>query len=176
MTTQVEVNVTQWPLDLTINKLGVGGVTGLTPTVAVRNAATINSYLDWSDYVFKTSGWVQQFLTLTEVGHGYYRALLNVALTDMPVGTVFSVEYTNTGVGIAGNTAETLEIVQVQEEVNFLRKIASNRLEEVSGNPGTLTLYDDDGVTPLANWQLRDERGGAVPYQPGAPAKRSAST
>jgi hypothetical protein len=176
MTTQVEVNVTQWPLDLTINKLGVGGVTGLTPTVALRNAATVNSYLDWSDYVFKTSGWIQQYLTLTEVGHGYYRALLNVALLNMPVGTVLSAEYANTGSGVAGNTAETLEIVQVQEEVNFLRKIASNRLEEVSGSPGMLTLYDDDGVTPLTNWQLQDERGGPVVYQPGAPAKRSASS
>ncbi len=60
--------------------------------------------------------------------------------------------------------------------VDLLRKALTNRLEAAPGNPGTLILFDDDGVTPLLTWATRDESGGAVAAAPGAPSRRGAGT
>ena len=49
-----------------------GGIEGLSPTVAIRDARTTNNYLDFADLVFKTSGWSTQFAPLAEVGNGRY--------------------------------------------------------------------------------------------------------
>jgi len=57
--------------------------------------------------------------------------------------------------------------------LNVLRKIPLNRLGEVSGNPGTFILYDDDSITPLFTMSLRDEDGNATIKQVGVPAQRS---
>ena len=58
----------------------------------------------------------------------------------------------------------------------LLGKLQRNRLEEAPGNPGTLVLYDDDDVTPILTWQLRDGLGGAVVSSPGSPARRTKAT
>jgi hypothetical protein len=58
----------------------------------------------------------------------------------------------------------------------LLEKVHRNRLEEAPGNPGTLVLYDDDDLTPLLTWTLRDELGGAVASSPGAPSRRTKAT
>ncbi len=49
-----------------------GGIEGLSPTVAIRDARTTNEYLDFADLVFKTAGWSTQFAPLAEVGNGRY--------------------------------------------------------------------------------------------------------
>ena len=80
------------------------------------------------------------------------------------------------GGDVVGDAADLLIVVQIQESVWFARKAITNRMEEYAGNPGTLILWDDDGVTPLMQWQLRDGTGGVVQLAAGAPAKRSAGT
>jgi hypothetical protein len=165
------------PLDLTITQEGVGGVTGQTPTVALRDGSTLNSYLDFSDSTFKTSGWTQKYAPLTEVEKGHYQRLLSMpALVPVPVdGKAYVAEYElNSGVG-KGVDHDVLLVASVTDVV-LLRKGLTNRLEEAPGFPGTLVLYDDDGVTPLLNWTLRDASGGPVVGAVGAPARRSAAT
>jgi hypothetical protein len=176
---QVEVSETALPLELIIEQLGMGGVTGQAPTVALRNisAGLPSSYLDWSDATFKTSGWVTKFQPMTEIGGGYYQQILNVAALLLPVDTKLAAEYAvNNGAGVQGIDADMYEVVEVQAEVNTLRKALTNRLEEAPGNPGTLVLYDDDAHTPLLEWNLTDTTGGPVVATVGSPARRSASS
>ena len=54
----------------------------------------------------------------------------------------------------------------------LLRKMATNKLVESPGDPGTVTLYDNDGVTPIATWSLTDYDGGAVTGVAGSPSIR----
>jgi hypothetical protein len=60
--------------------------------------------------------------------------------------------------------------------LGLLRKSLTNKLVETEGNPGTAALYDDDGVTVLKTWALRDGAGAAITATAGEPAQRSAAT
>lgn len=60
-------------------------------------------------------------------------------------------------------------------DLQLLRKGLTNRLESSAGTPGLLKLYNDDGVTLLLTWQLRDKDGGAVTASAGEPSKRGAA-
>ncbi len=55
-----------------------------------------------------------------------------------------------------------------------LRMMATNRLAEVPGAPGTLTVYDDDGATAFLTYNLTDFNGNLVLGVAGAPARRAA--
>lgn len=176
---QAESNAAAVPLELTIDQPGVGGVTGCSPTVALRNisAGAPLSYLDWATQTFKAGGWTTKNQPMSEVGGGHYEQLLALAALRLAAGTQLSAEYAvNNGAGIVGVDADLISVVQVGQEVDLLRKVAMNRLEEASGNPGTLTLYDDDGASVLETWQLRDEFGNAVLPSVGTPAKRGAGS
>ena len=58
--------------------------------------------------------------------------------------------------------------------LHFLRKFASNRIEEAPGNPGTLKLYDDNGTTLLLTYNLTDYQGNAFVGAVGQLARRAA--
>jgi len=64
----------------------------------------------------------------------------------------------------------------VQDTLDLLRMVHTNRLEADPGDPGTMILYADDGVTPFKTWNLRDYLGGAVTGVVGSPAYRGAAT
>jgi hypothetical protein len=172
---------TALPLELIVNSLNIGGVAGLTCTVAVRNISAGGPpyyYLDWADLVFRTSGWTTQFQTMTSIGSGLYEATLNVAALNLPPGvtTKLSAEYRSFGNQTSGEGQDVILVNNVAAQVTLLRKFATNRLEEASGNPGTLTLYDDDAATVIEQFSLLDEFGNAVSPAVGTPAKRSAGT
>jgi len=171
----VEVTDTAVPLDVTIVKQG--GVTGASPTVALRDGATTNSYLDWSDNTFKTSGWGSKYASLTEVERGHYQRLLNLTLiSGLTPGKALVAEFAVVDGGATWGDHDILLLTDTGMTVTLLRKMATNRFEESAGNPGSITLYDDDSTTPLLSWQLRDSTGGAVIANVGAPAKRSKAT
>ena len=181
MSSQVAPAETALPLELNVSELGVGGLTGLSPTVAVRNisAGTPARYLDWSDGTFKTSGWTTKYSVLSEVERGTYQRTLNVAALSLAAGTKLSAEYhVDTVVAGLGDDAEVFELVAPVSSADtvLLRKGLTNRMEETPGNPGQITLYDDDGTTPLLRWPLRDVSGGAVTATAGTPARRGAGT
>jgi hypothetical protein len=64
----------------------------------------------------------------------------------------------------------------VEDTLDLIRKVHTNRLEAAPGDPGTLVLYDDDGATPIKTWNLRDYLGAAVVGVDGQPALRGASS
>lgn len=171
---EVEQSETALPLELTVVRQGVGGVVGLTPTVAVRDATTSNRYLDWNDNTFKTGGWVLKYAPMTGVERGHYQRVLNLAALVLPVGFRFTAEYhVDDGATVKGDDLDLFLVTNKRVNVELLRKGFTNRLWEANGNPGTLVLYDDDDVTPLKTWFLADEFGGPVAPATGTPARRS---
>ena len=79
----VEKNVAALPLLLSLQQEGVGGIAGKSPTVRVRKGSTVDSYLDFTDNVFKTAGWGARDATMTEIGDGHYQRPLNISLLDV---------------------------------------------------------------------------------------------
>lgn len=65
MQIQADRTDTASPVELQLNKNG--GVVGASPVVAVRDGATMNSWLDFADLTFKTGGWTTRQAALTEV-------------------------------------------------------------------------------------------------------------
>jgi hypothetical protein len=157
-----------YPLTLTVNQ--DGGVTGLSPTAAVRRGT---DYLDWADNTFKAAGWTTRKQVMTELGDGHYTLSLNLGTINAAPGDQLAIEYNTESAAVPGVTNETLTVAR---DTDLLRKLATNRIEEFAGNPGQLILFDDNGVTPLKTWQLRDGTGGATALSVGAPAKRSAAS
>lgn len=80
-------------LDLTVDRGGVGGITGLSPTVSLRDAATLDSFLDFSDNTFKTVGWTTKNAPMSSAGRGHYRRTLDVTAFSPSAGDIFVVEY-----------------------------------------------------------------------------------
>lgn len=52
---------------------------------------------------------------------------------------------------------------------------AFNKMTEAAGNPGTLTIYRDNGSTTYVTYALRDSAGSATTATSGAPAQRAAA-
>ncbi len=179
-------------LDVSISRDGVGGVVGLTVTVAIRRASD-GYYLDWNDSTFKASGWTTQNGSMTDLGTGHYQRTW--AVGALATGTLLIAEYLSAGViatharvqvvkAVADVPGAVWDVVaashvasgSVGEIATLLRQLGFNKLVETAGNPGTLQLYADDGVTVIKTWQLTDSSSGAVTAQTGAPAHRAAAT
>lgn len=167
-------------LELVVDKLGSGGVEGLTPTAAVRDASAAYSpprYLDWADLTFKTAAWATKYKPMLDVERGHYTLRLDLAALGRAPGDKLSVEYhVDGGSTIKGDDSDLILVTNVEPQVTLLRKALTNRLEEASGGPGQLVLFDDDGSTPLRTWPLRDEFGGAILPTTGTPARRGQAT
>lgn len=176
----VETNSTAAPLEMTFNLLNVGGVQGATVTVAIRliDSSSPPYYLDWISMTFKQAGWATKYQPMTDIERGHYQQLLDVATLALIAGQALNAEYhaVDPMTGFVADGADLLLITNQYQEINYLRKVAKNRLWEAPGNPGTLVLYDDDGVTPLTTWQLLDDQGGPVLPGIGTPGRRSAGT
>lgn len=183
MTIEADYNDTSIPLELAINRGNVGGVPGLTPTVAVRLSPTTDFYLDWSDNTFKNVGWVVKNEPMTDLSlsggtPGVYQAILNVSalgftpLTGLPQKLI--AEYTSTGSQTGGLAIDTIFVSELRPDAKIARQTDTNRLEAEGGNPGTLTLYEDDNVTVQSVQTLLDFAGNAVVNTTGTPAKRGA--
>lgn len=173
------------PLELTIEQEGVGGLTGQLPSVRVRDGSTLDSFLDWDDWTFKTVGHGTKDKLLDEVGDGHYTIELSLALIGAVVGNVFVAQYVvNDGGDVIGDAHDVILVGQqalsdmaaLLADVSLLRKLYTNRQEQFPGTPGRLILWDDDGVTPLLEWELRDAAGNGIVSNIGCPAKRSAAT
>ena len=118
MTVVAERTEVAAPLEIQVND-NSGGVTGLTVLVAVRDAQTANSWLDFSDLTFKTSGWTTRQAAVAEVSAGnapgVYRLTsgLNVGgITNLPSTTFnFILEYDVSG-SVTGNVIEQMQLVE----------------------------------------------------------------
>jgi hypothetical protein len=175
-TLEFDYNDASAPLELVVNLIGSGGVPGLACTVAVRLSPTTTFYLDWTTNTFKNAGWGVKNQPMTDIGNGVYQQILNVAalgftpLSGLPQWLV--AEYSSPGAGTSGLASDTIIVSELRPDAKTSRQYQSNRLEAI-GAPGTLTLYEDDGVTIKSVQTLRDFVGGPVIDTPGTPAKRS---
>lgn len=69
---------------------------------------------------------------------------------------------------ITGNSDRT----QAGGALNAVRQAHFNRIDASETASGTLTLYQDGGVTPLVSFTLRDKDGNAIALAGGASARR----
>lgn len=99
-------------LDLTIEQDGTGGLTGLTPTVAVRRAATTDSYLDFADNTFKTIGWTTKYASMLEAERGHYTYSLDLSALSLTPGDTLSVEYRVDESGVIGDAQDAIVVVE----------------------------------------------------------------
>ena len=86
---QVERTESQVPIDLVVTDRR-GGISGLTVVVQIRDGRTTNSYLDFNDDTFKTSGWTTKQVSLADIGDGFYTlsgGLDLSAITNLPAST-----------------------------------------------------------------------------------------
>ena len=106
-------------LDLTVEKEGVGGLTGLDPTVALRDASSTDSYFDWSDSSFKTSGWTTKYATMEEVERGHYRLSLDLTVTPaiMEGMTVVAEYHVDNGSSVIGDAHDVISVVNPVEYI-----------------------------------------------------------
>lgn len=108
-----EKQLTLAPLILTLEQEDVGGLTGQTPTIAIRDATTIDSYLDFTGFTWKSSGWTTKYQTLTEVEEGDYTYFLNLAaIAAVDIGDILSIEYYYDDSGVTRRDQETLVVVE----------------------------------------------------------------
>lgn len=56
-----------------------------------------------------------------------------------------------------------------------LKQVALNVLVETDGNPGSVVIMKDDGVTARFTYAIRDKDAGAVTAETGEPARRGAA-
>lgn len=103
---------------------------------------------------------------LTTHGAGTYAAVIQV-LTSAPTLSATKSQPMKV-------TQEDIDAIGTNSE--FLRKMATNRMEQTSGNPGQLVLFDDDDTTPLKTWEVRDEFGNGIAASVQVPARRGAGT
>lgn len=176
-TLEADYTDTSFPLELVIDLQNFGGVTGVATTVAVRLSPTTNSYLDWSDNLFKTSGWVVKDQPMTDLGTGVYQQILNVAAlgftTLSPLPQKLIAEYTSSGLGTGGLDADIIIVSELRPDAKIARQYDTNILIAEGGSPnGTLTILADDNVTVQAVQTLKDYAGGPVINTTGTPAIR----
>lgn len=93
----VERTETLVPLTLSVTR-GNSGVSGLTVNVEIRDGGTNNSYLDFADGAFKTVGWTQKQVTLTDLSGGFYSSQFDLSATTNPPNHLVA-EY-DTGRGV----------------------------------------------------------------------------
>ena len=106
-----------YPLNLTLNR--DGGLVGLLPTVAVRLNSATDSYLDWDDLTFKTSGWGTKDEQMVEIGNGRYTKSLNIAgITGVAAGDVLAAEFAvDNGADIVGVASDTVVLAASSERM-----------------------------------------------------------
>jgi hypothetical protein len=129
-------NSTAFPLQLTVSRDGFGGVTGLSPTVALRDATGTTNYIDWDDLVMKSSGWVTKYASMTETERGTYVREMDVATIGFTEGTLLSAEFHFETGSTKGDTTEIVAIVNNLEAIPTPQGVADAlMLAPVAGAP-----------------------------------------
>lgn len=109
---------TAFPIRLALNRNGE--LTGATVILEVRDAATNNSYLDFDDGNFKTSGWVDKELAVVEVVAGLYVLAGGVSwdAQTLPAGDYLDLEYTATISGVDWIVIDSVRFDDRVEDLN----------------------------------------------------------
>lgn len=179
---QAELTDTNVPISLVATKNG-GGVSGLTVVVQIRDASTVDSYLDFDDDTFQTSGWTTKQASLADLGDGFYALSggLDVdAFTNLPAGSHhLSLEYIVTG-SISGSAIDhlllrrdvyDLALALLQRAISDAEALPEFRslggaiqklVNRVRINGTTLEIYEADDTT-ISNTQSLSTSASADP-------------
>jgi hypothetical protein len=123
------------------------GVPGLAARVALRDAIT-NKYLDFSDNLWKSSGWVQKFLSLGDFGNGIYHYSWN-SWASIKEPRIVIGEYEITTVGYEAFDADIMVFGLTDMVESGRWKIMNNQM----------IFYGPDGLTPILTFDLFDLNG-----------------
>lgn len=145
--------------------------TGLSDVQAAIRRKSDNFHLDFSDGLFKASGWTTQFLACSEVTgnsalSGLYRATWDSSAIILEPGD-YAFDFKSASLGIF-----TSEDVRFDHAIRS-DKILGNKLGIASA---TLTIYERDGTTPFKTWALTDKDGASPVLQGTGPVNRGVPT
>ncbi len=168
------------PLQLAINRGGVGGVSGLAPTVRVRDAGATGSYLDWADFTFKTSGWTLQNHPMSDIGSGVYAlpaGLPLAAVTNLPTAQPLLIaEYLVTITGPCPETPVAIDVISLSEVCGKVEELLQLEKYPLRVNLATqqLELLSLDETTVIQCWPIFTEGGEPVNTQFGVQIRKGA--
>jgi hypothetical protein len=149
-----ELTDTAISLDLTVEQEGQGGVSGLTPTVAIRRSDDSSLYLDFDDFSFKSAGWVEKYADMVHTERGQYTYTLDItAVPDMLPGDYFSVEYHVDESGVVGDARDRLMVVTNLSDVPGSVWDEATNIHSTAGTFGAEVLTK---LTPTQAAQLLD--------------------
>lgn len=170
------------PLELLVTS-GGAGQTGLSPVVAVRDAGTDGSYLDFADGAFKVSGWTTRQAALTEISAanapGMYVRRVDLTTVTLPAGEHLAIEYSAPGHGASHELArlepsltDAVLLAQIEPHetthgsvAQALAWLANGRRENITSQK--LELRSRDGLAVIQSLPLITESGGNVTTQAG---------
>jgi hypothetical protein len=153
--------------------------TGLAVKMKVRRADGLA--LDWGDLTFKAIGSVGTMLSpaFDEVDAtefpGEYRSTLDLStVTNLVDNDTYQVRVVEDGTAVAGNLPQfgQVRISKALDEAVRTRKLVQNKQALTSGAVLNLVVYDDDKVTVLQRWNIKDPTGLAIALPAGHPAQR----
>lgn len=162
--------------------------TGLSPTIDIYNASTDvliindgamteiadglykyvftegNGYSPYDDYIYTADGTV----TITSPYERYQEGACCASEPEQIANIVWESDYSSyTDINTMGGRANAtfsdvgqllLDVADVQVVVDTILKFHTNRTK-IDSVAKTLTIYDDDGVTPIKVFTLRDGTG-----------------
>lgn len=160
------------------------GASVFTPTLGTYTVHTETVVSNWVDLLSADAAVEQASIRAAMTAQGYtdtrapYLDYLDAAVSSRAAP----------GAAMALTAGERLAVAQavlagslpsgetVEDTLDLVRKVHTNRLDAAPGDPGTLILYDDDAATPIKTWPLRDYAGSAVVGAVGSPALRGEAT
>jgi len=165
-----------------IDRFFGGLLTGKTVKVKVRRQSAPAEAFDWSDLTFKALGSVTQLLS---------PAFTQVSASSFPGEYFLSGGFPlDTIAGLADNDVYQLTIVQdggtdvanmpqigeirvevALDDATLSRKGMFNQVLS-PGSLDNLELLDDDGLTPIGRWNIKDTGDLGIVLPAGFPAKR----
>lgn len=131
-----------------------------------------------------SNGTLEDTVNLAHVGSGRYSGVWTPGAIIKTYDALFIV-YTD-----AGHTVESTVYTRAMEKwqsdtliaaatsdtntrTRLIEKLLRNRLELADGSTSNWILYDDDSVTPLLTFNVKDKTGAGIVQQALVPSRRS---
>jgi hypothetical protein len=163
----------------------IGGyATGLTSIKCKIRRASDGKVLDWGagggpTFVAAAGPFVQLLQPMTEVGAafpGEYHYLFNPStVTNLaPYDTYYVTVVESNGTPVVGNLPQVgqFQYAAAFDDATLARKALYNDQTLQPGDTNNLVLKDDDALTDLAKWNVKDPGALAITIGSGAPAIR----
>ena len=154
--------------------------TGISVKMKVRRKSD-GFVLDWDDLTFKALGSVVTLLSpaFTEIDAasfpGEYATTLALdTLVAADTLDIYQITIVEDGTAVVGNLPQTGEVRvdNALADAVLARKALYNDQDLTAGSLNNLELKDDDQVTPIARWNVKDKDALGIALGSGTPAIR----